>query len=77
MKKDAETVIEERATAGRPEYATAYAILKLRDEVARCAYALKQIGTGDVTPGALEFIGMHLRDGIKVTVNGGENTDGC
>lgn len=65
-KDEAEIIIQKKADAGDPAYATAYAILQLTQAVERCAFALKQIGTGGDTPGALEFIGMQLRDGVRI-----------
>jgi hypothetical protein len=45
----------------------------IRELASEFRYAGKQIGQGDpITPGALEFIGMQMRDGIKVRLESEE-----
>lgn len=63
MAEEAELLIERRVEAGDPAYATAYAILRLRDEVKHVATALRWIGMDGPanSMGALEFIGLQMK----------------
>jgi len=49
-----------------PEKNTACAMIEIASAIHRVADALAGVGLGGTQPGALEFIGMALHDGLRV-----------
>jgi hypothetical protein len=68
--KHIEDVFEEKARAGDGQFAMAYALLKLAQNHERLATKVGYLGFdapgSHPAPGALEFIGMQMRDLVEV-----------
>lgn len=73
MNPTAQQTIEEKAASGDGAFAIAYALLQLADAQNKTASALDRLGLNyeksDGSPGAVEMIGMQMRDIVSAIEN--------